>query len=185
MNRIIAIVGESGSGKTTLATLLEKETGLKNIESFTTRKPRYEGEKGHLFTTKKQYECNKANRFVAAETLFDGEYYWTVKDQLNKDCMYVIDVAGVKTLKETLRDAEIIVIYLKCDEAVREQRMIKRYKEKCNSLEQECIDHTKVLERLEHDKEAFKVVECNHVIDANRSIEEVLEDAKSIINSVI
>lgn len=179
MNRIFCIVGESGSGKTTISELLEKETGLKNIESFTTRKPRFEGETGHLFTTKKQYECNKANRFIAAETFFDEEYYWTVKDQLNKDCLYVIDVAGVKTLRENLRDVEIIVIYLKCSEEERLKRMENRLPPAYTTGW--LIERPKMIQRLEHDKEAFKDVKYDYCVDAEQNIEKVLEDVKYII----
>ncbi len=45
---IICLVGESGSGKSTIAELLEKE-GYNYIKSYTTRKPRYKGERGHIF----------------------------------------------------------------------------------------------------------------------------------------
>jgi len=171
-NRIIALVGESGSGKSTIAELLGKE-GLKNIQSFTTRKPRYEGEKGHIFTTKKQYECNKANNTIVAETLFDGNYYWTTKGQLNGECVYIIDPVGVKELKEKVKDVEIVVIYLKCYAPDRYERM---------KLRGDSIETSR--ERIKHDKEAFKIVSCDYCIDANRSIEEVLKDVKSIIDMI-
>jgi guanylate kinase len=48
MDKIICLVGPSGSGKTTVARGLEKE-GYNIIQSYTTRKPRFEGEWGHTF----------------------------------------------------------------------------------------------------------------------------------------
>ena len=42
-NCIFLIVGCSGSGKTTITEQLEQKYGLKSIQSYTTRKPRYEG----------------------------------------------------------------------------------------------------------------------------------------------
>ena len=47
MNNIFLIVGCSGSGKTTITEQLEMKYGLKSIQSYTTRLPRYDGETGH------------------------------------------------------------------------------------------------------------------------------------------
>jgi len=49
---IICIVGESGSGKTTIAEYIEREHGIKMMESYTDRPMRYPGETGHTFVTK-------------------------------------------------------------------------------------------------------------------------------------
>lgn len=184
VNKIICIVGESGSGKSTIAELLNKECGLKNIDSFTTRKPRHENETGHIFTTEKQYQCNKANQIIVAETLFDGNRYWTTKGQFNADCVYVVDVVGVKELREKVKDAEIVVIYLRCNDLERINRMYQR--KGYNPFEHVISKDVQreVRQRLVHDKEAFKIVPCNYSIDANRDIEEVLKDVKSIIDSV-
>lgn len=176
LNKIICLVGESGSGKTTIAELLEKE-GVKNIQSFTTRKPRHEGETGHIFTTLKQYEVNKANNSIVAETLFDGNRYWTTKGQLNGTCVYVIDPVGVIILKERVKDSKIIVIYLRSEQHTRWNRMCWR---KHKSTDVADFD---ILERLKHDKEAFKFIECDYVIDADRGKEEVLKDVKDIIGA--
>lgn len=170
------IVGESGSGKTSVAELLEKETGLKNIQSFTTRKPRYEGETGHIFTTEKQYQCNKAGNKIVAETYFNGNYYWTNKGQFNQDCIYVIDPVGVKYLKERMKDTEIIVIYLKASKQNRYIRMMARD-----------MDNNKAMERIEHDEEAFKDAEAiaDYTVDADKPLRKVLEDVKATIDSIL
>ena len=50
MNKpLYLFVGKSASGKTTTADLLEKRYGHKQVYSYCTRKPRYEGEIGHIF----------------------------------------------------------------------------------------------------------------------------------------
>lgn len=171
---ILALVGESGSGKSTIGEEIEK-LGFNYIQSFTSRKPRYENEKGHIFTTEKQYFCNRANRQIVADTFFDGAYYWTTKGQLNGKCLYIIDPLGVKRLKENNK-GEIIVIYLKANRQNRFIRMMARDK-----------DEEKVKKRLEHDEVVFKDVEtiANYIVNADRPIKDVLEDVREIINNKI
>lgn len=175
--KIVCLVGESGSGKSTIGELLEKE-GYRYISSFTTRKPRFEGERGHIFTTMKQYECNRATGIIVAETFFDGEYYWTTKGQFYGECIYVVDPVGVKDLKEKMKDAEIVVIYLKTDQSIRYDRMKER--EMKNSIT-ELYAHKKVLQRLIHDEDAFRVIPADYVVSANNIIEEVLKDVRDVI----
>ena len=59
MNNIFLIVGCSGSGKTTITEQLEQKYGLKSIQSYTTRPPRYDGETGHIFISNEE-----KNRFI-------------------------------------------------------------------------------------------------------------------------
>lgn len=47
-NYIFLIVGPSGSGKSTIVEQLVETMNLKQIESYTTRKPRSRHEKGHI-----------------------------------------------------------------------------------------------------------------------------------------
>lgn len=170
-NKIVCLVGESGSGKSTISEFLEKE-GYKNIKSYTTRKKRHKNEQGHIFTDVNIYKNHIVNGIVVGETCFDGNWYWTTKDQLQEDCVYVIDTVGVQYLKERIKDAEIIVIYLKTDRKVRMKRMLAER------------DPKSVVERLKHDKEVFKVIECDYVVDGNREVNEVLEAIKKILNKV-
>lgn len=45
MRPLLCVLGASGSGKSTLCAELEKRFGLKSIPSYTTRQPRFEGER--------------------------------------------------------------------------------------------------------------------------------------------
>ncbi|MDV7402737.1 hypothetical protein RZS08_65550, partial [Arthrospira platensis SPKY1] len=79
-DKIICLCGESGSGKTTIAELLEKE-GYNYIQSYTTRKARFEGEKGHIFVDEPPMDSTgipEEENFVdtddmIAYTYFDNE----------------------------------------------------------------------------------------------------------------
>jgi len=177
-DKIICLVGESGSGKSTIAELLEKE-GYNYIQSYTTRKPRYEGEKGHIFTddASRFYEDIYLKNEYIAYTYFDGHHYFATKEQYQGKgtSIYVVDVTGIKKLKQRVKDAEIVVIYLKCEQHTRWDRMCWRKHKDTN------IADFDIWERIDHDKEAFKIVECNYVVDANRPIENVLKDIKSLI----
>ncbi|APM40118.1 AAA family ATPase [Clostridium kluyveri] len=181
MDKIVCLVGESGSGKSTIAELLEKEE-YNYIQSYTTRKPRFEGEKGHIFIgdanisyINEAISKNELISDVIAYTFFNGNHYWATKEQYQGKgiSVYVIDPSGVKYLKEKVTDAETVVIYLKCDREVRLLRMLKER------------DPETVRDRLKNDKEVFKIIQCDYVVDSNRKVEEILEDVKSIIGGEI
>lgn len=201
-DKIVCLVGESGSGKSTLAELLEKE-GYNYIESYTTRKPRYKGERGHTFINKDNYEFNFDNKShfkilkldkeiegftvglpldYVAYTFYNGEHYFATRDQYKGKgiSIYVIDPAGIKDLKNNVEDAEIVVIYLNIAESQRFVRMELRIDGNCTDDEY-YKELKKINGRIKHDREAFKIIQTDYCVDANRSIEEVLKDVKSII----
>ena len=175
-DKIICLVGASGSGKTTLAKRLEK-LGYNVIHSYTTRKPRYEGEWGHTFIKKvighEIKEIPKeflGEEIIAFKKLYDYEYFATVEQYKNKGTsIYVVDPDGAEQVKENVKDAEVITIYLMADEAERRLRMhIRRF-------------GNEKFERIKKDREIFKTCKCDYVVDANREVEDVLEDLVDII----
>lgn len=181
MDKIICLVGESGSGKSTIAELLEEE-GYNYIQSYTTRKPRFEGEKGHIFMGDSNIAYvdelipeNELLSDVIAYTFFNGNHYWANKEQYQGKgvSIYVIDPAGVEYLREKITDAEILVIYLRCDKATRFSRM----------LEERNVED--VVNRLKNDDKAFKVIKCDYVVGSDGEVQEVLENIKSIIEKKV
>lgn len=178
-DKIICLVGESGSGKSTIAELLEKE-GYNYIQSYTTRKPRFKNEKGHIFVEHAP-EVLDINNFskeeilnsgIIAYTYFDNNHYWATKEQYqNKGIsLYIVDPNGVKELKNDIKDAEIIAIYIKVDKKDRYRRMLKKR------------DPRGAKDRIEHDREIFKVVQCEYVVNNNENIENTLKLVKQIID---
>ncbi|MDP4147583.1 MAG: AAA family ATPase [Bacillota bacterium] len=184
MDKIICLVGESGSGKTTLCKELEKE-GYNIIKSYTTRKPRYAGEYGHTFVDKDDKVYSKMhdvflNKSIAY-TFYDNEHYWATKEQYeNKSVsIYVIDPYGVAQLRESVKDAEIIVIYLRCSRQERYNRMKNRqifYEGKNRKFAM-----NEAMSRILHDELKFNSIKCDYAVNADRNIRDILADIRRII----
>lgn len=124
-NFFYCIMGPSGSGKTSLAEWLE-ENGMadgKQVVSYTTRKPRYDGEKGHIFITKKEFD--QLGELCAYTKLYNGVEYGVTKDMLDQCVYYVIDPAGLQMLKRTY-DRPIRVIGLYASDRILRQHMTNR-----------------------------------------------------------
>ncbi len=121
---LILLVGKSGSGKTYLSTYLEKHYGMKMLESYTTRPPRTENEKGHVFISYEDYVMLKNK---VATTYYHGNYYCATKEQCDEADVYVIDPCGVKSFQNHYNgEKQYKVIYLKVNWIVRLYRMVKR-----------------------------------------------------------
>lgn len=141
MKSLYCIVGPSGSGKTSAQLVLEKIHQLDGVWSYTTRPPRYEDEAGHFFVL--DYAFNQLGPLVAY-TEYNGYRYGVTAELLDRADFYVIDPAGVATLKENYHNKPIKVIWLDTTETERAIRMLNRG---------DCID--KVYERIQFDREAF------------------------------
>lgn len=144
-NKLILIVGESGSGKTTVANILQNVYNLRQLQSYTTRKPRYEGEGGHIFISLDQYESIDKSSIIAY-SYYHNNHYFATKQQVMENDVYVIDLKGVECFKQHYNgEKEYTVVYLQVSKEEREKRMKKR-----NDAEQA------LKERIENDREDFK-----------------------------
>lgn len=121
---LFLFVGKSASGKTTIADILEQKYGYKQVSSYTTRKPRYDGEIGHVFVNDSEF--NNLGELVAY-TEYNGYRYGTTAEQLDKCSIYVVDVPGVETLLERYKtNRSIIIFYFDTTVYTRINRMINR-----------------------------------------------------------
>lgn len=125
MKKVFLLMGYSGSGKTEVAKALEGR-GYNILQSYTTRQPRHENEWGHIFASDEVYEQLDRENQVAAYSYFDGNHYFSTKDQINSTDIYVVDPDGIKDLKEAVKDVEFVVVYLKVDKKTRMERMKNR-----------------------------------------------------------
>ena len=126
-NPLYLFVGKSASGKTSVADLLEKRYGHKQVYSYCTRKPRYDGEIGHIFISEDKF---KNLGELAAYTFYHQCHYGTTFKQLDECNIYVIDPSGVKSLLKKLSDREskrpIRIFYFDAAVSTRIDRMIDR-----------------------------------------------------------
>lgn len=126
MNKpLFLFVGRSASGKTTIANILEEKYGYKQVSSYTTRPPRYDGEIGHIFVSKEEFD-NLGE--LAAYTYYNGNHYGTTVEQLKEYDIYVIDVPGIEDLLQKYKNdtRPICIIYFDTTVYTRIHRMLDR-----------------------------------------------------------
>ena len=168
-NTITLLVGKSGSGKTTIANTL-KSFGYKQINSYTTRKPRIPNEEGHIFLT--DAEFNQLTDLVGY-TEYGGNRYCATSKQVDENNIYVIDPAGVTYFKEKYSGVkDVIVIYINSGTILRFIRMLKRGDTVLAAIKRLWIDHKKF-----RDVQAyvdFSIVNKHHLYSAVNTIDHII-----------
>lgn len=124
MNTIFLIIAPSGAGKTTISERLEQDYHLSSISSYTTRKPRYPGEKGHIFVSEQDFDNLKD---IVAYTKFCNSKYCATSDQVDNNDLYVIDPKGVDYFRNSYHGKKHVkTIYIKASKETRRNRLIAR-----------------------------------------------------------
>jgi guanylate kinase len=124
MKNVYLIIGPSGSGKTSIANELQDVYGFKTVESYTTRPPRYKGERGHIFVTDEEFD--KLGEMVAY-TEYNGYRYGVTAEIIDANDIYVIDPPGVKHMRKHYHGRKgIVTIGLEVSETIRALRMMNR-----------------------------------------------------------
>lgn len=159
---LFCIMGPSGSGKTTLTDCLQKHFGFKSVASYTTRKPRYQGEVGHTFVSDEEFKALD----TITTTDFDGYKYGVTADMLDRADLFVVDKEGIKTLKKHYNTRKVVIVALKCPNNILKQRMLSRG----DSEEQ-------VNKRITHDNGAFDgyMTLADYVIETNDDLNKIIQ----------
>ena len=124
LNILYLVIGESGTGKDTIINALCEEYGYKKVISYTTRKPRYDGENTHSFITPDEFANLK---HIVASTCFDGSYYCATQEQVDDADFYIIDKNGIESFREKYTSKRPYkIIYITADNQERIYRMLKR-----------------------------------------------------------
>lgn len=217
-DKLILLVGASGSGKTAIAKHLEG-MGYNIIKSYTTREPREENEWGHTFIRinkdwgivdvdgtlvgfenfyppeNERYKYIDIDDMIALQQTYSDDIYFATKEQYQGKgtSIYIVCPDGAEQVRENVKDAEVVTIFLMADEEIRYERVRDRGFENNNipifiptkDLSKLEPSMEKVLtnanERIEKDRLIFSTCKCNYVVDGNRSLPEVVADIKEII----
>lgn len=167
---IVCLVGKSGVGKTSVAHSLRHKYNI--IQSYTTRPKRDTHEWGHTFVVP-DYAIPHHN--AISYTFYNGYRYWATREQYqNKGVsIYVVDPVGVKFLKERVKDAKIIVIYLECNFFTRLSRLLQR---------DGIIKGTK---RIINDQKEFRAFNYDYSINAKGTLNDVAKEVRGTINHAL
>ena len=175
MNYCFLVIAPSGTGKDTVVNTLCEKYGYTKVKSYTTRPPRNKDvndKDNHIFITEEQYHelPNKV-----ATTFFDDNYYCATAEQVDNADFYIVDVEGVRTIKENYKgDKQLKVIGLTIDDKTRKERMKHRG------------DSTRSIKsRIENDKKMFKdFSSCVDVVFVNSDLDKCVKDIKQYIESM-
>ena len=156
------IVGNSGSGKTTIVEELQKRYGLKAIESYTTRSPRYDGETGHTFVKINDLPPKEE---MVAYTYYNGNHYWATQNDVLTHDLYIIDVPGINYFKKHYKgEKPYVTLQIYAPESICKQRMIDR-----GDSEEDANN------RIEYDRIAFANIEADAVFE-NDDLEKCIKE---------
>lgn len=180
---LFCILGASASGKSTLVQKLEIELNMKQIASYTTRPPRYEGEAGHTFVTEEEFQSLSD---IVAYNYYLDNHYGVTSQQIDDEAhdLYVVDQTGLNELKEKYKgDRKIYSVYIDCLPLNRYDRLFDRYfKMYQNSL----VATNRAMERIKQDEIEFE--NCNLVVDYvitnNDNIETAYDELKNYIQAI-
>ena len=176
----------SGSGKTTIVRhLLKTYDTLAFSISATTRPRREEREingKDYYFLTVEDFRKKITNNeFVEWEEVYDGNYYGTMKSEidriwsLGKHVVFDVDVKGGLNLKKFFKEKALAVFVRVANEQVLEERLRHR-----NTESEEGIQ--KRLAKAKYESTFEKEFDKTIISD---KLDKTLQEAESLVNGFI
>lgn len=178
--KIIAIIGKTASGKDTIAKYVWEKYGIQPIVSYTTRDIRPSETDGieHWFVTKERMqELLKEGGIIAySKSPKTGIEYCATESSLSGQnaAIYIINPNGLRELRKTRPDIEIISIYVR----LKESTIIKRAKARGDS------DDT-ILARLDSERDEFDSFyvsgEFDACIETKKSLKRVFSDVDKVL----
>lgn len=172
LKNLYLIVGKSGSGKTSIAEYFHKTEGLIQAESYTDRKPRFDGEIGHHFVSKEEFDKLEGKLLLVD---FSDYRYAMTKELIDNADFMVLEPSGIKELKATYTNRNIFVIGLYCSE----KKLIAHMKNRGD-------DDSDILKRISHDEDFFVGMEdvCDIMVNNSGDIENTQKMIKIFISGV-
>lgn len=185
---ILVLVGKSSSGKDTLMKELVKSSSFRGVISTTSRPIRgYETANiNYYFTGTDEFlDKIKNNEFIEYrkyDTKLNGVdsiwYYGTEKKSIDtsKDSVLVLDVQGLRDIRNYFPNENIIGIYLHCPLNLRTERA----KQRGSFCE---IEWNR---RIQTDKVDFENVYnvVDYVLNGAKTIKELINEVKEIIDGI-
>ncbi len=120
---LFLVIGLSGCGKDHSIDKLCREFDKKKVISRTTRERRQNEIGTHVFVTDKQ--ADEEFQKAIAKTIINKNRYYVLSEDLNNKAFYVIDVKGVRSMKNKEK-YNITTVYIGVNPFKRAYRMFKR-----------------------------------------------------------
>lgn len=180
---ILCIVGRTSSGKTYIAKRLSTILGYNEVVSHTTRPMRKKETNGveHWFDAKEEFQNVLYNQTVIAYTKI-GEYeYCATLEDIQGNCIYIIDPNGIKYLREHFSDkVNLVVVYIYCDKELRKARASERSDYMTAWAKRDKAEDRQFTE-FEMDREWDCFINNSNVLDMNKIKEKVKQAIKKKI----
>ncbi|UZR96060.1 guanylate kinase [Chondrinema litorale] len=183
--KIVIFSAPSGAGKTTIVRhLLAKNKCLTFSISATTRskRPNEVDGKDYYFLSKETFiEKIKQNAFAEYEQVYEGLFYGTLKEEVNriwnegKHIIVDVDVKGGLNLKKQYGDQALAVFVKPPDIQTLETRLRNRNTE----------SEDKLLERIAKASEELQFEKQFDVALVNDNIETAFKDAEALVDKFI
>jgi guanylate kinase len=185
MNKLIIVTAPSGAGKTTIVHhLLNTYDELAFSVSATNRAKRAhetEGVDYYFITSESFKQLITEGAFLECEEVYDGQYYGTLKKELErlwkmgKTIIFDVDVKGALNIQKAYPEGSLSIFIKPPSKAILMERLKNRKTETTESLKKR-IDRATL--ELTFEKKFDKVI-------INDVLEKALKDAEKIVSEFL